>query len=419
MNCRHCNKPLTHVFIDLGHQPLSNSFLDKDQLSAPEEVYPLKVLTCSECFLVQVDEHKNASEIFNHGYVYYSSYSSSWLDHARRYTEMVVDRFGLGGSSVVVEIASNDGYLLQYMKERDIPCYGIEPSSATAMAAWEKGIESVTEFFSEELAARLARERGRAALIVGNNVLAHVPNINDFVRGISLLLDDNGVATLEFPHLMRLVDDCQFDTIYHEHFSYLSLRTVQRIFSEQGLCVFDVEELPTHGGSLRVFVRHDANDSKGISPRIGALLVKEKCAGMTTLHYYTAIQAKADIIRDNLLSFLEAKRVNGKRVAAYGAAAKGNTLLNYCGVGVELIEYCVDASPHKQGLFMPGSRIPVLAPTELYRQKPDYVLILPWNIKDEVVSQHSYIREWGGRFVTAIPRLLVDGEHQVGRSRHP
>ena len=406
MNCRHCNTPLSHVFIDLGEQPPSNSFLSETLLKEPEATYPLKIFTCPECFLVQVDEHKKSSEIFSREYVYFSSFSSSWLDHARRYTEMAADRFGLDRDSLVVEVASNDGYLLQFMKEKGIPCFGVEPSLATAEAAAKKGIESVTEFFGRTLAERLVRERGRVDLLIGNNVLAHVPDINDFVRGIGAILKETGVATLEFPHLMRLVLENQFDTIYHEHFSYLSLGTVQRIFDAAGLRVFDVEELPTHGGSLRVFACPEAG-GRPVSDAVTGLLGREADLGMRTMAFYDRFQDAADRVREDLLSFLREQKAAGKSVAAYGAAAKGNTLLNYCGVSTDLIDFCVDASPHKQGLFMPGSHIPVLAPDALRERKPDYVMILPWNLTQEIVREHGYIREWGGTFFAAIPGLTL------------
>jgi SAM-dependent methyltransferase len=410
MNCRHCKTRLSHVFIDLGSQPPSNSFLTPEQLNKPEMTFPLKIFICPECFLVQVDEHKSAAEIFSAEYVYYSSYSSSWLEHARRYTDMAVERFSLGSDSLVVEIASNDGYLLQYMKALGIPCFGVEPSTATAAAALKKGIESVTEFFGKGLSETLVEERGRVDLMIGNNVLAHVPDINDFVQGINLILKKDGVATLEFPHLMRLVQECQFDTIYHEHFSYLSLTTVQRIFLKQGLRIFDVQELPTHGGSLRVFACHVDDVTKPTSEAVAALLEREVDAGMTTLGYYTSFQAAADERKQALLDFLAARHEAGESVAAYGAAAKGNTLLNYCGIDDGLVEFCVDASPHKQGLFMPGSHIPVLPPETLRERRPNYVLLLPWNLKNEIMSQHSYIKEWGGRFVTAIPSLEMSDD---------
>lgn len=405
MNCRHCNTPLSHVFIDLGEQPPSNSFLTGPQLGEAEAVYPLKVYTCAKCFLVQVDEYKKSSEIFSEEYVYFSSFSSSWLAHARNYVAMAVDRFALTPDSLVVEIASNDGYLLQYVKKQGIPCYGVEPSLATAEAAAEKGIESVTEFFGQELAERLVRERGPVDLLVGNNVLAHVPDINDFVRGIAILLKGSGIATLEFPHLMRLVAGNQFDTIYHEHFSYLSLGTAQRIFTAAGLRIFDVEELPTHGGSLRVFACPEQSD-RPASVAVAELRERESGLGMEEMAYYDRFQEVADRVREDLLTFLKERKDAGESIAAYGAAAKGNTLLNYCGVSTDFIEFCVDASPHKQGLFMPGSHIPVLAPAVLKERKPDHTMVLPWNLMAEIMRAHGYIKEWGGTFFTAIPGLV-------------
>jgi len=406
MKCRHCNTDLSEVFIDMGVHPPSNSFLSPEQLKEPEARFPLCVYVCSNCFLVQIDELKKTEEIFDQDYVYFSSFSSSWLNHARLYTEMAIDRFKLDSESIVVEVASNDGYLLQYMKENNIPCYGIEPSLATADAAREKGIDSINEFFGVELAKRIVADRGRVDLLIGNNVLAHVPDINDFIKGIEILVNDGGVATLEFPHLMRLVDECQFDTIYHEHFSYLSLGTVSRMFASVGLRVFDVEELPTHGGSLRVFACHDDNPVS-TTDAVMELLAREESKGLKSLEYYASFQEKADRVKEGLLDFLKEQKANGKRVAAYGAAAKGNTLLNYCDIEEGLIEFCVDASPHKQGLFMPGTHIPVLAPEALKEKQPDYVLILPWNIKKEIMSQHNYIESWGGKFVIAIPALEI------------
>jgi len=408
MNCRHCNTPLSDIFIDLGDHPPSNSFLAKEQLDQPEAKFPLKIFICPECFLVQVDEYKKSSEIFNHGYVYFSSFSSSWLEHAKKYTAMAAERFGLDSESMVVEIASNDGYLLQYMKERGIPCYGVEPSVATAEAAAEKGIESVMDFFGESLAEQLVKDRGQVDLLIGNNVLAHVPDINDFSKGIQGFLKESGVATLEFPHLMQLVAQCQFDTIYHEHFSYLSLGTVKRIFAQAGIRVFDVEELPTHGGSLRVFACRDEDKQHPTTKNVATMLDKEKDLGMTGLEYYIAFQEQAALRKKDLLDFLKTQKAEGKKVAAYGAAAKGNTLFNYCGIDNTLIDFCVDASPHKQNLFMPGSRIPILTPSVMKQEKPDYVLILPWNIKKEILNQHSYIKDWGGKFITAIPHLDTD-----------
>ena len=407
MRCRFCNKNLTHEFIDLVNAPPSNCFLTKDQLNEPEVFYPLKLFVCDKCFLVQIDEYKKSGEIFNQEYAYFSSFSTTWLDHARKYVDMITKRLRLDAESHVMEIASNDGYLLQYFLEKQIPCLGIEPSANTAQAAREKGIETLEEFFGADFAERLAQEGSKADLIIGNNVLAHVPDVNDFVSGLKIALKNNGVVTMEFPHLMRLIHKNQFDTIYHEHFSYLSFHTVLQIFAEHGLLLFDVEELPTHGGSLRIYARHDEDDSKPATPNVAELLEKEATRGMLTLDYYFGFQQKADKIKYALLAFLLEQKEQGKKVTAYGAAAKGNTLLNYCGVKKDLIEFVVDASPHKQGKFLPGSHIAVVKEDEMTRFKPDYVLILPWNIKDEIMEQLSYIREWDGQFVVAVPEIKV------------
>ena len=407
MNCRFCKTALTDVFIDLVNSPASNSFLTREQLNEPETFYPLKVFTCPKCFLVQVDEYKKSDAIFNSDYVYFSSFSTTWLQHSRKYTEEMVRRFGFDDKSLVVEVASNDGYLLQYFKEKQIPVLGIEPTANTAKAAMEKGIDTVVDFFGVRLATRLAAENKKAHLLLGNNVLAHVPDIVDFVGGMKILLKDQGIITMEFPHLMQLVDNNQFDTIYHEHFSYLSFYTVQQIFRSQGLELFDVEELPTHGGSLRIYARHAADDTKPVGPRVGALLEKETAKGMTTLAYYDNFQTKALDVKYALTAFLIEQKKANKKVAAYGAAAKGNTLLNYCGIKSDLIDFVVDANPHKQGKWLPASHIPVLTESVLRQQRPDYVIILPWNLREEITQQLSYIKEWGGRFVIPIPRLEI------------
>jgi SAM-dependent methyltransferase len=405
MKCRFCNNPLTHEFIDLINAPPSNSFLTEEQLNEPEVFYPLKLYVCDKCFLVQIDEYKKSDDIFNQDYAYFSSYSKTWLDHARKYVDMITGRLRLGAESHVMEVASNDGYLLQYFLEKQISCLGIEPSANTAQAAREKGIETLEEFFGADLAERLAQEGEKADLIIGNNVLAHVPDINDFVNGLKIALKPGGVVTMEFPHLMRLIEENQFDTIYHEHFSYLSFHTVRRFFAKHGLVIFDVEELSTHGGSLRIFAMHDKDESKPVMPNVAELLEKETARGMLELNYYLDFQKKADNVKYLLLSFLLEQKQNGTKVVGYGAAAKGNTLLNYCGIKKDLIRFVVDASPHKQGKFLPGSHIPVVKEDEITRFKPDYVLILPWNIKDEIIEQLSYIREWGGVFVVAVPEL--------------
>lgn len=407
MNCRSCNNPLTHVFVDLGESPPSNSYLSPEQLNEPEHFYPLRVYVCEKCFLVQIDEHKKAEEIFDKNYAYFSSFSKTWLAHARDYVEMMCERFGFDEKDQVIEIASNDGYLLQYFKEKNVKVLGVEPTLSTARAAREKGIETVTEFFGSEFAARLRDEGRQADLLLGNNVLAHVPDINDFARGLSVALKPGGILTMEFPHVLQLVENNQFDTIYHEHFSYLSLYTTQRIFAAQGLEIFDVEEIPTHGGSLRIFANHAGDDSREVSERVEELLQKEIDHGLLDLDYYLDFQRKADKVRDDLLIFLRAQKETGNKVSAYGAAAKGNTLLNYCGVRDDMIDFVVDASPHKQGRYLPGSRIPIVDEPCIRRSKPAFVLILPWNIKDEIMEQLSYIAEWGGSFVTAIPELRI------------
>lgn len=406
MNCRFCKTPLHHEFIDLVNAPPSNSFLRPEQASEPETYYPLKLFVCHECHLVQIDVYKASQDIFNQDYVYFSSFSSSWVEHARRYTEMITQKLRLDAKSLVIEIACNDGYLLQFFKKRGIPCLGIEPSLATAEAARKMGIEVMTEFFGIELGKKLCGENRRADLLVGNNVLAHVPNINDFISGIYEVLAPKGVVTMEFPHLLRLITENQFDTIYHEHFSYLSFHTVDRIFSEHGLDIFDVEELPTHGGSLRIYAMR-SSVSPGKTTAVKQLLEIEKDEGMFDMDYYQGFQGHADQVKYDLLRFLLEQKKNGKTVAAYGAAAKGNTLLNYCGVKQDLIAFAVDASKHKQGLLMPGSHIPVLPVSAIYEKRPDFILILPWNIKDEIMEQLAFVREWKSRFVWAIPKLEI------------
>lgn len=407
MNCRHCRAPLELSFVDLGSAPPSNAYLTQAQLSAPEKWYPLRVFACRECWLVQTEDYAHHVELFDGDYAYFSSYSSSWLEHARRYVEATVARFGLGTQSHVVEVASNDGYLLQYVHERAIPCLGVEPTASTAQAAREKGIAVREEFFGVELAERLVGEGLAADLSVANNVLAHVPDINDFVAGFARLLKPQGVATFEFPHLMRLIADCQFDTIYHEHYSYLSLTAVQRIFQYSGLHVFDVAELPTHGGSLRVFAQRSDTGKHGPQASVNALLQAEFTAGITAPDYYSGFQSRANQIKDNLLRFLLEAKSAGKTVLAYGAAAKGNTLLNYAGVRGDLLPSVVDLNPAKRGKCMPGSRIPIVGPEQIEFERPDHVLILPWNLKDEIKGQLAYIRGWGGSFVTAVPHLEI------------
>lgn len=407
MQCRFCKTELSHVFIDLFNSPASNSFLTAEQLNEPETFYPLKVYTCENCFLVQVDEYKKSDAIFDSNYVYFSSYSTSWLKHAQQYTEMMTKRFGYHKDSLVVEVASNDGYLLQYFKQNNIPVLGIEPTANTAAAAREKGVESVVDFFGVRLAKQLAAKNIKADLLLGNNVLAHVPDIVDFVGGMKIILKEDGVVTMEFPHLMQLVDNNQFDTIYHEHFSYLSFHTVKQVFESQGLELFDVEQLPTHGGSLRIYAKHAGDHSKKITDNVQSILQLEASKGMSGLDYYNGFQQKALRVKLDLLSFLVQQKNEGKKVAAYGAAAKGNTLLNYCGVKADLVDFVVDANPHKQDKFLPASHIPVMNEAYLKTAQPDFVIILPWNLREEITQQLSYIREWGAKFVVPVPALEI------------
>ena len=407
MRCRFCKTELEHVFIDLVNSPPSNSFLTAEELNEPEIFYPLKVYTCHKCFLVQIDEYKKSDKIFDSGYVYFSSYSKSWLKHANEYTEMMTRRFNLTKNSRVVEIASNDGYLLQYFKEKGIPVLGIEPTGNTAEVAKSKGIDTVVDFFGVKLAKELSLKNMQADVLLGNNVLAHVPDIIDFVSGMKILLKEGGVITMEFPHLVQLVANNQFDTIYHEHFSYLSFTTVRSIFESQGLHMFDVEELSTHGGSLRIFAKHNNDASKEVEDNVANLLRREREAGITDINYYSNFSEKAMKVKLDLLSFLAEQKRENKKVAAYGAAAKGNTLLNYCGVKKDMIDYVVDANPHKQNKFMPASHIPVVDEERLKNDKPDFVIILPWNLRDEITAQLDYIKEWGGKFVIPIPSLQI------------
>ena len=407
MNCRHCRAELTLLFIDLQTAPPSNSYLSAEQLLAPEKWFPLRVRTCTICWLVQTEDYAHVEELFASDYAYFSSFSSSWLLHAETYVGTMAERFELGATSHVVEIASNDGYLLRYVKDRGIPCLGIEPTASTAAAARARGIDVVEEFFGVALANRLVAEGRAADLTAANNVLAHVPDINDFVAGFARLLQPSGVATFEFPHLMRLVADCQFDTIYHEHFSYLSMTAVDRIFAANGLMVFDVEELPTHGGSLRVFAQRRDLGKRPVTAAVAALLAVEERAGLQSTEYYRGFQARAERIKDDLLRFLLQAKREGKRVGGYGAAAKGNTLLNFAGVRPDLLPWVVDRNPAKRGKFLPGSRIPVVGEERLQADQPNYILVLPWNLRLEITQQLDYVRRWGGRLVTAVPQLEV------------
>lgn len=406
MNCRHCSAPLEHTFLDLGFAPPSNAYLTREDLDRPEKYYPLKIKVCDQCWLVQTEDYAQADELFNSDYAYFSSTSTGWLAHAARYAEQMTQRLGLSQDSLVIEVASNDGYLLKNFVAAGIPCLGIEPTASTAEAAERLGIPVMREFFGQQLGKQLATQGKQADLIAGNNVYAHVPDINDFTRGLKAALKAGGTITLEFPHLMRLLEHTQFDTVYHEHFSYLSLYTVIRIFNAAGLRVWDVEELPTHGGSLRVYGCH-GDDARQISSAVSAMLAEEASHGLQALATYQHFQTKADRIKDDLLVFLIEQKRAGKKVAAYGAAAKGNTLLNYAGVKPDLLPFVCDAAAAKQGKFMPGSHIPILPPAALAEQRPDYVVILPWNLSTEVERQLVYIREWGGKFVTTVPSLKV------------
>ncbi|WGR69671.1 MULTISPECIES: class I SAM-dependent methyltransferase [unclassified Bradyrhizobium] len=400
--CRFCNTPLEHVFLDLGLSPLANSYLRDERAKADERFFPLRAYVCGECFLVQLEEWEAPENIFG-DYAYFSSYSESWLQHVKSYVARVIDRFGIGPNSKVVEIASNDGYLLQYLVEAEVPVLGIEPAQNVAAVARAKGIPTRVEFFGERTARTLRREGLRASLLIGNNVLAHVPDLNDFVKGMSILLDDQGVITMEFPHLMRLFDECQIDTIYHEHFSYFSLVSAEKIFAAHGLTLFDLEEIPTHGGSLRIYAQHSNKGWHPISHRVHDLRAREIGAGYANLDHYNAFEERALEIKRKLLAFLEEAKRQGKRVVGYGAPAKGNTLLNYCGITTDLIEYTVDRNPHKQGCLLPGSHIPIFEPERINVTKPDYILILPWNLKREIVNQLSFARGWGAQFVVPIP----------------
>ncbi len=407
MKCRHCGTPLRHTFLDLGASPPSNAYLSAEGLKAPETWFPLRVLVCEACWLVQTEDYAGREALFTEQYAYFSSTSTSWLKHSQGYVTAMQSRFGLGPQSHVVEIAANDGYLLQYVKAAGIPCTGIEPTRSTAQAARARGIEIVEEFFGVALAEKLVAQGKAADLTAANNVLAHVPDINDFVGGFAKLLKPQGVATFEFPHLLNMVALNQFDTAYHEHYSYLSLTAVHRIFAANGLSLFDVEEIPTHGGSLRVFARRTDTGKHAITPAVAAMLAREEAAGLTRLEYYTPFQKQAERVKDDIVAFLIEAKKKGLRVGAYGAAAKGNTLMNFAGIRPDLVPYVVDRAAAKQGRFMPGSRIPIVEEAHLWADRPDLVLILPWNIRAEVMEQLSGIRAWGGKFIVAVPKLEV------------
>lgn len=404
--CRFCGAPLHHTFVDLGLSPLCQNHITPEQLHEEEPFYPLHAYVCDQCFLVQLQEFVAPQQIFTE-YAYFSSYSASWVEHARRYAEMTIARFGLGPSSKVMEIASNDGYLLQHFVARGVPVLGIEPAANVAAVAVERGIPTEVRFLGSASANDLVAIHGQADLVLGNNVLAHVPDLNDFVAGMRRLLAPGGVITMEFPHLQRLMAENQFDTIYHEHFSYFSFVTTEKIFARHGLVLFDVEELPTHGGSLRIYARHEANEALPVGPRVDELRGREIADGFLTVERYRGFEAQVMATKRKLLSFLIDARERGKRIAGYGAPGKGNTLLNYCGIRRDFLDFTVDANPYKQGKYTPGTRIPILAPEAIRAAKPDYVLILPWNLKEEISTAASYIHEWGGQFVVPIPEVRV------------
>ena len=406
MKCRHCQNPLEHVFLDLGHAPPSNAYLTPIDIYRPETYFPLKLFVCEHCWLVQTEDYAQASELFDENYAYFSSVSKSWLAHAAEYSRNMIARLNLGKDSMVVEVASNDGYLLRNFVLAEIPCLGIEPTASTAQAAERQGIPVMREFFGEAFAVQLTKQGYTADLVLGNNVYAHVPDINDFTSGLKAILKPEGTITLEFPHVMQLLEHTQFDTVYHEHFSYLSLQTVIKIFAKAGLRIYDVEELPTHGGSLRIYGCHQASHHP-TSMNVSEVLAKESSHGMAMLDIYRNFQQRADRIKNDLLMFLLEQKRAGKTIAGYGAAAKGNTLLNYAGVKPDLLPYVCDAALSKQNKYLPGSHIPVLAPEAIQERKPDFVLILPWNIKTEVTQQLAFIREWGGQFVVAVPAVTV------------
>lgn len=407
MNCRFCGTKLEHVFIDLGTSPPSNSFLKKSELKEPEIYYPLKAMVCHNCFLVQVDEVKKHNEIFNDKYAYFSSFSTTWLNHAKCYTEMITNKLNLGNESLVLEIASNDGYLLKNFVDRNIPCVGIEPTTNTANIAIEKGVPTITSFFNHDFAIRFVSENKKADLIIANNVIAHDPDLNSLIAGMSIALGNLGVITIEFPHLLNLIKCTQFDTIYHEHFSYYSLFTLEKILKKHNIKIFDVEKLSTHGGSLRVFACHNSCEKYLCTDKVNSVIHEELTFGINKIFTYLDFEKKAIKLRNNFLSFVINSKEKGKTIVGYGAAAKGNTFLNYCGLHQDVVDFVVDASPYKRGTFMPGSRIPVVGEDAIKENQPDYILVLPWNLKSEIINQLEYIREWGGKFVIAIPELEI------------
>ncbi|MEM7510832.1 MAG: class I SAM-dependent methyltransferase [Bacteroidota bacterium] len=405
--CRFCNTSLDHSFVDLGTSPLCQRHVKPEEANDMEPFFPLHAFVCQNCFLVQLDEFVSPDEIFSDDYAYFSSYSTSWLAHAKKYTDKMQEMLSLGKDNLVVELASNDGYLLQYFVEKEVPVLGIEPTANTAEAAREKGVRTEGKFFGVETAKEMSAKYGKADLLLGNNVLAHVPDINDFVGGMKIMLAEGGVITMEFPHLQRLMEENQFDTIYHEHFSYLSFTTVEKIFDHHGITLFDVEELPTHGGSIRIFGRHKNDESKPLTARALEMHAREIEMGFQDLNFYADFEERVKETKRKILEFLiEAKR-EGKQIVGYGAPGKGNTLLNYCGIRTDFLDYTVDRNPHKQGNFLPGTRIPIYDPEKINETKPDYIFILPWNLKTEIINQMSFVREWGCKFVVPIPELTI------------
>ena len=406
LNCRFCNESLTNIFVDLGTFPLSNAFLTKRMLNNFEKIYPLCAYVCDNCFLVQLPEFEKPENIFE-DYAYFSSYSSTWLHHAENYVNMMIEKFGFNERNQIIEIASNDGYLLQFFKKKNIPILGIEPATNVAKVAKERGIPTLTKFFNVNTANELKKENKLAELIIGNNVLAHVPDLNNFVKGLKILLKPTGIITLEFPHILQLIQKNQFDTIYHEHFSYFSLLTSQKIFSFHELTIFDVDEIPTHGGSLRIYLKHSESENILINQKVDILLEKEKQFGLENISTYENFTKNVKEIKEKLQEFFITAKKSGKKIVCYGAAAKGNTMLNYCKIGNEFIDYVVDQNPYKQKLFLPGTHIPIKSPDEIQKTKPDYVVIIPWNLKEEIMEQVKYIQDWGGKFMIPIPEVSI------------
>ena len=404
--CRFCGSKLENTFADLGMTPLCQNHIKREELNHMEPFFPLHAFVCEQCKLVQLGEYVSPEEIFS-DYAYFSSYADTWLAHVKRYAYAMTERLDLTGDSLVVELASNDGYLLQYFVEQNIPVLGVEPAANVAAYAEKKGVRSVVKFFGEATAKEIKSEFGSADLLLGNNVLAHVPDLNDFVAGMKVLLGDQGVITMEFPHLMQLVDQNQFDTIYHEHFSYFSFTTVEKVFAAHGITLFDVDELSTHGGSIRIYGRHEQDEARAVTERVIDLKAREDAWGVNQMDLYRTFDERVRDTKRGILDFLISAKRDGKTVVGYGAPGKGNTLLNYCGIGTDFLDYTVDRSPHKQGTFTPGTHIPILAPEKITETKPDYVFILPWNLKDEIMEQMAFIREWGGQFVVPIPEVKV------------